>query len=69
MQANELELIYIHLQSLRNVSVMADRLSGTMSAEGQSDGAASEPTAQASSGKTDTRADKDKKKPLTALAT
>lgn len=67
-QSNELELIYTHLQSLRNVSVMADRLSGTMSTEGQSDGAAGEPTAQTSSGKTDTGSDKGKKKPLTALA-
>ena len=39
VQANELELIYIHLQSIRNISFMADRLSGTLSANGQVAGA------------------------------
>jgi len=68
VQTNELELIYIHLQSLRNVSVMADRLSGTLSPDGQAE-SSGESTAQASLDATDKGADKGKKKPLTAVAT
>jgi hypothetical protein len=34
VQSNELELIYLHLQSIRNLSAMADRLSGTVSPDG-----------------------------------
>jgi hypothetical protein len=68
VQTNELELIYIHLQSLRNVSVMADRLSGSLSPDGQAE-SAGESTAQPSPDATDKRADKGKKKPLAALAT
>ena len=45
VQANELELIYIHLQSLRNISVMVERLSGTLSADSQAQ-SAGESTAQ-----------------------
>jgi hypothetical protein len=67
-QSNELELIYTHLQSLRNVSVMADRLSGTLSPDGQAE-SSGESTAQASLDATDKGADKGKKKPLTAVAT
>lgn len=33
MQRDELELIYLHLQSIRNISVLADRLSGSLSPE------------------------------------
>ena len=68
VHTNELELIYIHLQSLRNVSVMADRLSGSLSPDGQaeSDG---ESTAQPSSDATGKGADKGKKKSVAALET
>lgn len=32
---DELELIYLHLQSIRNISVLAERLSGSLSSNGQ----------------------------------
>ncbi len=68
VQANELELIYIHLQSIRNISVMADRLSGTLSPDGQAQ-SAGESTAQASPDAADTGTDNGKKKRLAAQAT
>lgn len=70
VQTNELELIYIHLQSIRNVSAMADRLSGTLSADGQAL-SAGESTAQASSDTTNNGngTDGGKQKLLAGLAT
>jgi SapC len=68
VQANELELIYIHLQSLRNISVMSDRLSGSLTADGQAQ-SAGESTAQASPDAADTGTDNGKKKRLAAQAT
>jgi len=69
-QTNELELIYIHLQSLRNVSVMADRLSGTLSPDGEAE-SAGESAAQPSPDATDkgNGTDRGKKKLLAAQAT
>ena len=52
VQTNELELIYIHLHSIRNVSVMADRLSGTLSPDSRA-GGVGEPTTQGNPGETD----------------
>ena len=64
VQTNELELIYIHLQSLRNVSIMAERLSGTLSPDSQS-GGVGEPTVQGSPGETDEKgAEKDTQAPM-----
>lgn len=34
VHSNELELIYIHLQSIRNLSLLADRLSGALGPDG-----------------------------------
>ncbi len=61
-QSNELELIYAHLHSLRNVTAMAERLSGTVSQNGQG-AEGSEPQAETSStGKDEPVAEKGKKK-------
>jgi hypothetical protein len=68
VQANELELIYIHLQSIRNISVMADRLSGLLSPNGQVESVGESP-AQASQDGSDTGTDNGKKKLLAAQAT
>jgi len=62
-QRDELELIYLHLHSLRNVSVMAQRLSGTLSAEGAAEGPG-ESTAPANPEATEKRAEKGKKRPV-----
>ena len=64
VQHNALELIYIHLQSLRNLSTIAERLSGTLSPDSQA-GGVGEPTAQASQGETDEQgAEEGTKKPM-----
>jgi len=69
VQTNELELIYLHLQSLRNVSVMADRLSGSLSPDGEAE-SVGESTAQPSSDATDKGSGRDRgKKRLAAQAT
>lgn len=70
MQTNELELIYLHLQSIRNISVMADRLSGSLSPDGKAENAG-ESTAQASHDGSDhgTGIDRGKKNLLAAQAT
>jgi len=53
-QANKLELIYAHLHSLRNVTLMAGRLSGTLSPTSLGAGG-SEPAAEAPSTGTEER--------------
>ena len=67
-QTDELELIYIHLQSIRNISVIADRLSGSLTADGQAEGAR-ESTAQPSPDAADTGTDNGKKTRMAAQAT
>lgn len=64
VQNNELELVYIHLQSLRNISIMAESLSGTLSPDSQA-GGVGEPTTQGSPGETDEKgAEKDTQEPM-----
>lgn len=66
VQRNELELLYLHLHSLRNVTAMAERLSGTVSPTSQG-AEGSEPSTEAPSTGTEERgAEKAKKKPLAA---
>lgn len=61
-QSNELELIYMHLHSLRNVTAMANRLPGVPSASGD-DGEAAPPSA---TGAEERSSEKGKKKSLTS---
>ena len=61
-QSNELELIYAHLHSLRNVTAMAGRLPGVQSASGE-DGEAAAPSA---TGAEERSSEKGKKKSLSS---
>lgn len=67
-QSNELELIYTHLHSLRNVTAMVERLSGTLSQPSQGiEGSGSQ--AETSTTGTEERApEKGKKKPLASTS-
>jgi len=63
-QSNELELIYAHLHSLRNVTAMAERLSGTSSAAGASAEGSQSSAESASAGTEERASEKGKKKSL-----
>jgi len=62
-QSNELELIYAHLHSLRNVTAMAERLSGNVSSTGQG-AEGSEATESGATGSEERAPEKGKKKSL-----
>jgi len=63
-QSYELELIYAHLHSLRNVTAMAERLSGTSSAAGASAEGSQSSAESASAGTEERASEKGKKKSL-----
>jgi len=64
-QSNELELIYAHLHSLRNVTAMAERLSGNVSSTGQG-AEGSEATESGATGAEERAPEKSKKKSLSS---